>query len=609
MINLSDKKLTHERCKIKLSCFLEMLSQMMVPGIIALAMCLFFVPQSLAMKFSSSDAKTTGSLDLTLSYGAMWRVEDQDESARGMTDPNSDDGDRNFDTGLVSNLFKALGEFEVTHFMEGHTVGFFGRGFALYDSEIEGASNDHDSPITNNNNAMYGGSLRKNNEFTSKTEGILGKDIDFLDAFVYGRFFEATAHPFSFKLGWHLVNWGESTFITHGISSVMSHVDASKAALPGTELKEILLPTNQVSATYTLIPNLSLRGYYQFEHEATIFPVGNYFSDLDILVEGAENALVPIAALGLGLVPEVDASTFIGLDRTGNIDPDEEGQYGISLSWFAEALNETEFAVYYLNYHRKLPDLTLKGFGGEANATINIPQTDPRYWAIMGLDTSSYALTYFDDVKLFGLSFSTNLPYVGAFSGEVAYHQNIPMQTTNLGAGLGILGGLLASGVSNPVVPLSTREDLITAQVTFLQTLRYPSIADDITILAEVGIVHMPDLDDGEVFRGFDRCNKTSWGYKGMIELVYYNGVGKYIDALSGTDLITTLNFSHDVNGLSPIPAGSFTEDQKSIGFKVEAVWHSMVSASIGYNVFFGGGNNNILGDRDNITFSLKWRY
>ena len=77
------------------------------------------VQQSFAMNFSSSDAKTTGNLDITLSYGAMWRVENPDKSARGWTSFNEDDGNRNFDKGLVSNQFKVLGEVAVNRDLNG----------------------------------------------------------------------------------------------------------------------------------------------------------------------------------------------------------------------------------------------------------------------------------------------------------------------------------------------------------------------------------------------------------------------------------------------------------------------------------------------------------
>ena len=608
-------------------------------SVLALFLALILCPQSQAMQFGTKGEGLSGALDVTLSYGAMFRVEDHDHNVRPMSYIDEDDGNRNFDEGLVSSLFKALAEFEIRNETDAATFGFFSRGFALWDSEIDGASNDNDSPFTNNNNAMYGGSLADNQDFTDKAEGVLGKDIDFLDAFFFGEVFQTSSYPVSFKLGWHVVNWGESTFIQQGISSVMSPADASKAALPGTEIKEILLPVNQASVTVPLNNNISISSYYQFDWMRTIAPpVGTYFSTADFIGEGAETALVPVflvegglvAASSAGMLPfpvnpgdltgnvQNGPQSLFALNRAGDDEPDDEGQFGFALTWFVEALNETEFGFYYLNYHRKLPDITLvaDGRGSVNNPWTGSPGPLAGIWA--GVETARFAHKYFDDVKLFGFSFNTTLPIIDtALSGEIAFHNDIPIQTKSLEAGLGemidAIGGSLATG-GPPIaetIDLSTREDIITAGLTFLQIIRMPSIADDITLLAEVGMVHTPDLDDGEFFRGFSVYpgDDFAWGYKANLLLTYYDAIAGLIPPLSGTDVIVTLNFGHDVDGVSPIAAGSFTENEKNGGIIIEGIWKNTVSVAVGYNLFWGGGNNSAISDRDNVTFNMKWRF
>ncbi len=58
------------------------------------------------------DEKTQGALDVTLTYGAMWRLKNQD--AELLADFNGDDANRNFNKGLVSNQLRAVADFEVT---------------------------------------------------------------------------------------------------------------------------------------------------------------------------------------------------------------------------------------------------------------------------------------------------------------------------------------------------------------------------------------------------------------------------------------------------------------------------------------------------------------
>ena len=554
--------------------------------------------QCVAKDFGQRGEGVYGAANLTLTYGALFRVEDQKESNM---DENSDDGNRNFDTGLVSSQFKALGELEVkTDLDGGMTAGFFGRGFVLYDSEIYNASNDHDSPFTNNNNAMYGGSLSRNNSFTDKLEDRMGFDVDHLDAFVFVEN-EMAEHPFFAKLGWHVVSWGESTFIQSGISSVINPADLSLASLPGTEIREILLPVNQVSASYGLTSNLSVSGYYQLDWEEYVLPpAGSYFSDLDLIGDGAENLLLATSDLPL---PPL-SFPYLDLDRASDDDPKDSGQFGVSLTWFSRALGETEFSLYYINHHMKTPDFVFKADGrGDYNAGLD--PSDDLGGFLYYIDTSRYALKYYEDVQLFGFSFATDLPFLYdmAFSGEVAYHKDRPVQTVDIQSAVQemLMGG------AGTVVYASTREDFITAQATFSQNFMMPSVADDIFLLAEVGMVQTVDID--EFYRGTRPGDKFSWGYVADLTLTYYDALGKMWSYLSGTILDVSFNFSHDVKGVSPIAGGSFTENNKSAGVKVTADWNETVTMAVGYNTFWGGGSKNSLADRDNVSFKMQWRW
>ena len=50
-----------------------------------------------AVEFSFADDEISGSIDTTVSYGQLWRVQGQDKTNN---DINTNDGNRNFGTGL-----------------------------------------------------------------------------------------------------------------------------------------------------------------------------------------------------------------------------------------------------------------------------------------------------------------------------------------------------------------------------------------------------------------------------------------------------------------------------------------------------------------------------
>jgi hypothetical protein len=125
--------------------------------------------------------------------------------------------------------------------------------------------------------------------------------------------------------------------------------------------------------------------------------------------------------------------------RDGASRPDRDardsGQFGLALRYMFEPLN-TEFGAYFMNYHSRAPI-----FSGAAGTR---PTWQARYrrWghplrqptrpaAAMPLyvaGNSSYFVEYPEDIRLYGLSFSTTLPTGTAWSGEVSYRPNAPVQ-------------------------------------------------------------------------------------------------------------------------------------------------------------------------------------
>ncbi len=527
-----------------------------------------------------------GALDVTTSYSVGWRTEDQDSGITSQ--PNNDDGDRSFGNKgqAITNLYKVVYDLSLKKSVgKDSLVGIFNRGTAFYDERIKDASNEHDSPNTLNGNAAFGGSLTDLQSFTEATQDRAGADAKFLDAYFFLNGRQTSANAYSIRVGAQVINWGESLFIQSGISNAINPADVTQANLPGTEVKEILLPQQGVFGSLSVSDNVNLEAYYQWQWEHTIAPpVGTFLSSNDLIADdGGE-----VAFVGPGVF----------FTRGEDIDPDDGGQYGVALRWYSEALNDTDFGFYFINYHSKLPSLAINGVPNSVGAIG------------AGPGDNTYQLRYFDDIQLYGLSFNTVF-FDTAFSGEIAYHKDFPLQTTALGSAA--VGAAVAALPDN--FDFSTREDLVIVQLTVNKSLnRTPflgGLADDVGLLMEVGVVNTPGLDDGEVFRAATPVDSTAWGYRSQLTLTYFNQIGEWFPTISGTDLIVTLNFDHDVEGDSAIPAGSFSDNAKSAAIGFKASWQSELEAEIRFNAFLGDGGDDLtfLNDRDNVTLNLKYRF
>ena len=281
-------------------------------------------------------------LDTTLSYGLTWRLEDQDSELIGIANGgsafsvNGDDGNLNYDTGVLSNLVKITTELELGY----RNFGAFFRASAFYDFESE----DGD---------------RARTRLSELALDRVGKRAFFLDAYVWSKF-EVGNMPVDIRLGEQVVSWGENTFIQNSINAINS-VDVSAIRLPGAELREALLPEGMVWASLGLSENTSLELLYIYDWQETeIDPPGSYFATSDFAGDGGTHVF-----LGAGASPDLppfpffvtDTSRpFLAVPRERDRDADSTGQYGAALRWFVPGLNGTEFGFYFLNYHSRPPN-------------------------------------------------------------------------------------------------------------------------------------------------------------------------------------------------------------------------------------------------------------
>ena len=321
------------------------------------------------------------SLDTTLSHGLTFRIQEQDDLLT--SDVNGNDGNLNYSRGLVSNTSKFTSDLDLGY----RNFGAFLRINGFLDFENENGA-------------------RERTPLSDEAKELVGQDIILLDAYLTGAF-EVGNVAIDLRLGRHVLNWGESTFIQNGINAI-NPFDVSKLRLPGSELREALMPVSLVSASVGLTDTLSVEGFYQLDWENTkIDPVGTYFSVTDYVGPGANRAIIPLPGVnvtdtGLGpgsmigfepLIPVINADLeksraatqagleqqmgrlpgslagavtiphdqpatdpkFLAVARSPDHNPGDSGQWGAALRYFVEELNGAEFGFYFVNYHSRLP--------------------------------------------------------------------------------------------------------------------------------------------------------------------------------------------------------------------------------------------------------------
>ncbi len=301
-----------------------------------------------------SNGELRGSFDSTVSHGLTFRVAEHDESLTGI---NSDNGTRNYSRGLVSNTSKFTSELELNY----QNFGLFTRFTGFLDFENRNGTRNH-IPLS------------------EEAKDVAGDDIELLDLYIANTF-DIDETPLDVRLGKHVLNWGESTFIQGGIN-VINPFDLTRLRTPGAELREGLVPVSLLSASIAPTDNLTVDGFYQLRWDNTeADAAGAYFSTNDYFGAGGNTAFLSEGSLegkttdmggGFGaLTPAINAaiamspvklepqllhdSKFLGVPRGPDSIPEDSGQWGVALHYFAENLNDTEFGFYFINNHSHLP--------------------------------------------------------------------------------------------------------------------------------------------------------------------------------------------------------------------------------------------------------------
>ncbi|AWY41136.1 DUF1302 family protein [Pseudomonas putida] len=586
-----------------------------------------------------------GQFDSSLSIGASWSTENANKNLIGVNNggrglsQTSDDGHLNFKSGeTFSKIFKGIHDLELKY---GDT-GVFVRGKYWYDFELK----DESRPF-------------KDISDDNRKEGAKSAGSELLDAFVYHNYAIADK-PGSVRLGKQVVSWGESTFIGGGINSI-NPIDVSAFRRPGAEIKEGLIPVNMFYVSQSLTDNLSADAFYQLEWDQTVVDnCGTFFSQPDIVADGCDGNLrvlnkrstIPAAALPTLTRLGVDVDNEGVLVRRGpDRDARDSGQWGASLKYMFDPL-DTEFGAYFMNYHSRAPVFSATGAPASTFAGVRaLPAQLQALAPLIVAGNSSYFIEYPEDIRLYGLSFSTTLPTGTAWSGEISYRPNAPVQlntTDILFAGVRPLGGALTNASLLSAPPGSDlhgyrRKEVTQFQTTLTHFFDQVMGAERLTLVGEVGVTHVGGLESTSDVRygrdpvfgpgelpatgGQNTCialnqstingagpgtptnnlsrnctdegftTPTSWGYRAR-------AIWEYNDVFAGVNLKPNVAWSHDVEGYSPGPGGNFEEGRKAVSLGVDAEYQNTYTASLAYTNFFDGKYTTV-DDRDFVALSF----
>jgi hypothetical protein len=649
----------------------------------------------MAQAFEFTKGGLTGSLDTTVSYGVNIRTQDPATdligkatlnplivtqgqvipglppglnvypgspaqlNAPGRLSVNRDDGNIKYESGdLWSNAFKITSELDLTY----GNWGAFARATYFYDWAVEGADYMSEEAL----------------EWA-------GSDFKMLDYFVFYNYNlgENDQVNGQVRLGSQVISWGESTFLQGGIN-VINPIDASRLRVAGAEIKEAFLPVGAIYGSMQFSEALSMEAFYQYEWKNTeIDPSGTYFSTNDFASPGGSYVM-----LGFGTVtqpvwnPDLYSSTcIVGAPATGQTnvvnsdrfaqlsaqygpvlaaqllaqscssagarladnDPPDSGQFGISLRWFAENLNSTEFGFYAMNYHSRLPLLSARA----------VTTVFPSPLA----NTASLIVEYPEDIQLYGISFNTSLPGGIAWQGELSYRPNAPMQLDDvevLFAALSPINLALTAGGAPPATKFVsqlgqynpgsyirgyTENSQTQLQMTFTKVFAQALGADQISLVGEFGATDV-SLDSNLTYEGegtdtgggcavadvFPQATFPStlftkpgclrnpqtqdggfptdfaWGYR-LAARFDYNSVGG-----SAWNVLPRLAFAQDVNGTSPA-GGNFLEGRMALTAGVNFNYLGEWYFDVAYTSFFGAEDFNQIYDRDFVSLSVQYSF
>jgi len=249
------------------------------------------------------------------------------------------------------------------------------------------------------------------------------------------------------------------------------------------------------------------------------------------------------------LVPLRD-QVFAVAPRTPDDKASDDGQWGAALHWITAG--GTDFGLYYVNAHNKAPAYQLN---------------------YEGLVPASYTIRYFEDIQGYAASFTTVLGNTNV-QGEVSWKSDVPV--------------VLNDG--NPV-----EGDMLSAQVGGSMVITPTRFWDDLSIVFELAAAHIDSHDSDEL-----RYDDFATAFALRAEPFYLNRV-------PGLDLSVPIFLQHTFDGT--ILEAQMASEATTFNIALKGVYLNNLTAEVGYTDYFGGGDDHLLTDRDNVSFNISYSF
>lgn len=377
---------------------------------------LSFGAQAIQFDFSAFGENFSGVLNNTGTFGYSWRIENRKDflvgklnldpdlcsgpyqycqgvhreqihpaqqlaRAPGVASVNLDDGNLNYDRGDITQApLKINNDIKI----EWGNFGFFARGIGIYDYVNYDFEEFHPNRVTAENVDRTGttGNTQTSNRYFDQVYGpgeVVREDrdhrtaeqaglrYDLLDFNFYGTTPFFGDRDLIFRVGRQTVNWGQSTVAVVNSVNQAQPVNANSLYRLGFGLlEELFLPVGMIRASTRAFWDIDLEVYYQYEWEPIEIPTpGSFMSFIDV---GSDNLRDNVNLTFSGHEDPDGVASFVDnplalitpLSPTGELLPErrarDSGQFGVALKrYFYDLNNGTEFGLYFMNYHSKLP--------------------------------------------------------------------------------------------------------------------------------------------------------------------------------------------------------------------------------------------------------------
>lgn len=512
----------------------------------------------------------------SLRYSAMFRVDQRNE--RLLSNPNLDDGDRNFSTGLVSNRGELFSELDAVN-----ENGFGARvsANAWYDTVY---NRDNDNP------GIAGGAYPNQlstgpDEFTDSTRDQHGRNVEMRDAFVFGRL-QLGSTELTGRLGQHSLLWGESLFFANNaVAGAQSPFDTTRLLDdPTAEAKEFVLPVPQVSAQWQLNDSLAIGAYYQFRYVHNRIPAsGSYFSVSDIVGSGAERLVL-------------DPTTGLSAVKQSDRDAKDSGQFGVQVRW---QVGEFDLGFYALRFHDK-----------DFQQVTSVGQPFGPFGPVL---PTAYYLAYQEDTQLYGFSASRSFGSLN-LAMEASVRKGQSLATTHA-VDASALGGAVPDNRDHPAYAVG---DTAHVNVSTIWTVPRTALWNEANLAAEVAWTRLlkckQNCDDSAAgVAALDpNITRDAWSMRAVFEPMYRQ-------ALLGWDISLPMGVGFTPNGSrNPLgPAAVPAENGGDFTIGITGLYMNTWDLNLAYTGFFGSAGTFLdssnsysykqaRADRDFVAFTVR---